>query len=304
MNSNTSSNISNVALKFERCFMRLLIRSALDPSSTYVKNHITICIVNTLFSIVGTVLNSIVLYIFWKSQQRRSKMSYFGIMVMSSVDIGVVTIVQPLFTYVVINEIFGKLKCYHYMAFALLALLIPGVSASTVFVISIQRYFSIVRPILHHTIATKKRFLLTNLLVWFIYLLFYLSRIFSLNYNWIVLVVLGFIFCCTSLFVYSSIFLVARKKLRNANHVNSTSGQDNSPNLVSFLRELKLAKTYILIALLLFICYLPYTIALLYTNLEPRTMERAIVAVDWTLALAFTNSTLNCCVFYLGEQRT
>ena len=100
MNANTRSNISNVCLKLENSF-RPIVHS---PSSSYIENHIAICAVNALFSIVGTILNSLVLYIFWKSPQRRPKMSSFVIMMLCSIDLGVVTIVQPLFTDILFNQ--------------------------------------------------------------------------------------------------------------------------------------------------------------------------------------------------------
>ena len=168
MNANTSSNIPNVGLKFENCFLRPIVHS---PSSSYIKNHIAICVVNTLFSIVGTILNSLVLYIFWKSPQQRTKMSSFVIMVLSSIDLGVVTIVQPLFISFLINEILETSKlCLRFMAFVLLEFLFHGMCISTLLTINIQRYLSIVRPIWHRNVATKKRFLLTSLFIWFIYI--------------------------------------------------------------------------------------------------------------------------------------
>ena len=260
---NTSSNISNVELKPKICFLRPVVHS---PSSSYIKSHIAICVVNAMFSIVGTILNSLLLYIFWKSPQRRAKVSYFLIMVLSCVDLGVVAIVQPLFIPFLINEILESSRlCPQYIAFCLPGILSYAMSVSTLFTINIQRYLSIVCPIWRRTIATKKIFLLTSLFISFIYLLTFLIRLLVPNYSWIGSASFVFIFFSTSFFFYLSIFLVARKKLANANQVNNTCDEDNSTNLVSFLRELKLAKPYILIVLLsVSFCYLPYYIILYY----------------------------------------
>ena len=182
MNFNTSSNISNVGFKFERCIMRPIVHS---PSSSYIKSHIAICVVNTLFSIVGTILNSLVLYSFWKSPQLRSKMSYFVIMVLSCVDLGVVTIVQPLVTSFFIKEILESSKlCFHLTAFAVTSILFSGKSISTLLTLNIQRYFSIVCPILHRTTATKKRFLATSFFIWFIIDLFISDFLWRLYLDW------------------------------------------------------------------------------------------------------------------------
>ena len=301
MNSSTSYNISNMGLKFEKCFTGTIVHS---PSSSYIKSHIAICVVNVLFSIVGTILNSLVLYIFWKSPQRRSNMSYFLIMIMCSADLGVVTIVQPLFISFIINGILETSKCLQLMTFVLVSLLFIGMSSSILWAISIQRYLSIVRPIFHRTIATKKRFLLTSLFIWFIYLVTYLPRILALNNGWIASVVFLFIFFSTSFFFYLSIFLVARKRLRNTDHRlrNNDSDQDNSTNLMSILSELKFAKAYILITVLLLLCFMPYNIVLLYSNLESSRNERTIGFIVWTVTLVLINSTWNCCVFFWANR--
>ena len=288
-------------LKPKICFLRPVVHS---PSSSYIKSHIAICVINALLSIVGTILNSLLLYIFWKSPQRREKVAYFLIMVLSCVDLGVVAIVQPLFISFLINEILETSRsCLQFIAFGLPAILFFGMSVSTLFTINIHRYLSIVRPIWHRTIAMKKRFLLTSLFIWFIYLLTFLIRFLVPNYNWIGPPSFLFIFLSTSFFLYLSIFFVARKKLlANANQVNNSSDENNSTTLMSFLRELKLAKPYILIVLLFSFCYLPYYIVLVYRKIESTINERTILATDWTITLVLINSCLNCCVFFWAKR--
>ena len=299
MNSSTSYNISNMGLKFEKCFTGAIVHS---PSSSYINSHIAICVVNVLFSLAGTILNSLVLYIFWKSPQRRSKMSYFPIMMMCSADLGVVTLVQPMFTFFIINEILETSNCRHLTVVMFLTLLFSGISSSILWTISIQRYFSIVRPIRHHTIATKKRFLLISLFIWFIYLVTYLPRILALNNSWIGTAVLLFTFFSTSFFIYLFIFLIVRKRLPKANQVTNTSDQYNSRNLESLLRELKFAKTFIMITLILLVCYIPYSIVLLKRKLESTTNEWIVAGIAWTVTLLYVNSTLNCCVFFWANR--
>ena len=302
MNSNTSSDVSNMGLKFKKCLLAHIIRS---PSSTFINSRIAACVVNVLFSLVGTILNTLVLYIFWKSPQRRSKISYFGIMLMSSLDLAVVTIVQLLYISFRINAILEQAKCLHLMAFAIAAYIFTGMSMTILVTINIERYFSIVRPVLHRTMATKKRFLLTCVLIWFVQILMTVCWFLFSGFGSIGSAIFYFLTCVTSFFVYLSIFFVARKKLRNVHPVNNTSGQDTSNNRMSFLRELKLAKTYVLVVLLCFLCYLPYGIVLA-NNLVDRNVEsideRGTMASTWTVTLVLINSTLNCCVFFWANR--
>ena len=48
-----------------------------QPSSLYIKSSIAGCVTKGLFAIAGTVLNAIVVYIFWKSKKLTTKVAYF-----------------------------------------------------------------------------------------------------------------------------------------------------------------------------------------------------------------------------------
>ena len=66
--------------------------------SSFVKNSIAVCILNFIFAIAGTFLNTMVLFLFLKSKNMRRKNSYVAIMILSATDLTVITIViQPCF---------------------------------------------------------------------------------------------------------------------------------------------------------------------------------------------------------------
>ena len=95
MSISNNSNITNIENFLENCLMSFAVPSS--PFSSHISNHIAACAVHIVFAIAGTIVNSFVLFIFWKSQKLRSKLSYFSIMLLSSIDLGVVTVVDPLF---------------------------------------------------------------------------------------------------------------------------------------------------------------------------------------------------------------
>ena len=66
--------------------MSAVVRS---PSSSYISNAIAASVVNIVLAVAGTILNSFVLFIFWKSPKLRSKLSTFAIMLLCSIDLGV-----------------------------------------------------------------------------------------------------------------------------------------------------------------------------------------------------------------------
>ena len=292
-------NVSNVGIKLERCMVWSIVRS---PSSTHINSHVAACVVNGLSSVLGTVLNLLVVYIFLKSPKLSSKVSYFGIMVVSSVDLGVVTIVQPLFIILLIKDVQETSNCFYVITQTTVAFLFTTMTTASLVMINMERYFSIVRPIFHRNTITKKRLLLIFGFVWFVGLITYVPWFLTSNLAWIGTAVFIFLVCGTSFFVYLSIFLVARKKLRSI-HLpsDSPSVQVTLAKFMAFSRELKLAKMYVLIVLISFCCYLPFGVVLVHEFAHRNnewTEESRSGIMTWTLTLLFMNSTLNSSVFF------
>ena len=71
-----------------------IIRS---PSPSYLKSIIAVCILNVIFGIDGTFLNTLVLFVFLKSKNMRQKTGYLSIMILSATDLIVVTSIPPVF---------------------------------------------------------------------------------------------------------------------------------------------------------------------------------------------------------------
>ena len=71
-----------------------IIRS---PSPSYLKSIIAVCILNVIFGIDGTFLNTLVLFVFLKSKNMRQKTGYLSIMILSATDLIVVTSIPAVF---------------------------------------------------------------------------------------------------------------------------------------------------------------------------------------------------------------
>ena len=72
--------------------------------------------------------------------------------------------------------------------------------------------------------------------------------------------------------------------------------------MASFLRELKMAKTYLRILVLAFVCCLPAGIIpfvdVFKSSWSENEIEQFITPVTWTVTLTSMNSTLNCLIFF------
>ena len=124
MSFNTNSNFSDAKLVVEKCLVYSVLHSW---TSSYIWSNIAACAVHIVFAIAGTILNSLVLYIFWKSTKMRSKLSYFVIMLLCSVDLAVVTIVHSTFLLHTISEFNGTPNCIYKTSYAFSLYLLTGI---------------------------------------------------------------------------------------------------------------------------------------------------------------------------------
>ena len=287
----------------EACFVSFVVRS---PSSSYISNAIAASVVNIVLAVAGTILNSFVLFIFWKSRKLRSKLSSFTIMLLCSIDLGVITVIHPLFALKSITMLDSP-KCLYVMASIIAILFFSGISACTLLIINIERYFAIIHPFLHRIHFTKRRFVLTWVFFGFLVIVWIVCSV----YFTFVAEVIGSVTVCmivifSSLFTYVAIYVVARKKILKRNEVHSNSDQETRRNFMAFLRELKMAKTCALVVSLCFLCYLPTVVVLgIFGNIlnhGDKIPDSVVHALDWTTTLVSMNSTLNCLIFFWGNR--
>ena len=309
---NGDFNSSDGKLVLEICSLSYVVHS---PTPSYTWSVIAACIVNIVFAAVGTILNSLVLYIFWKSTKMRSKLSYFAIMLLSSTDLAVVTIVHPTFLLQAINEINGTPKCIYKISYMVSLYFFTGLSISTLLVMNFERYTAIVHPIWHRTKATKPQLMFIWAILFLVIVLNVVSFFLYRPLSAIITIIIISSVCFASLFTYVSIFCVARKRngtaARNTvdhetncgNHQGEASGNNN---MAAFLRELKMAKTYFIIVVLAFVCFIPAGIALhglkypWYGSDNKRSAKAS--AYTWGKTLASMNSTLNCLIFFWANK--
>ena len=149
----------------EACFVSFVVRS---PSSSYISNAIAASVVNIVLAVAGTILNSFVLFIFWKSPKLRSKLSSFTIMLLCSIDLGAVkvVVVHPLFALKSITMLDSP-KCLYIAAYTIAIFFLSGISECILFIVNLERYFARIHPFLHRIHFTKRRFVLTWVFFWF-----------------------------------------------------------------------------------------------------------------------------------------
>ena len=135
-----------------------------------------------VLAVAGTISNSFVLFIFWKSPKLRSKLFSFGIMLLYSIDLGVVTVINPLFVLKSIT-ILDSPKCLYIVAYKIAIFFFCGISACTLLIINIERYFAIIHPFLYRIHFNKRRFVFTWLFFWFLVVVGIVSRVIIVSHS-------------------------------------------------------------------------------------------------------------------------
>ncbi len=233
-----------------QCLVTYIVES---PSEVYINNTIAACVINAVFFVIGCTLNSLVVAIFSASKQLRSKLTFFPILVLCSVDLATVVVVHPLFFIQAIAEILETPKCSYKVAYFSMLYIFPGMSASTLLFMNIERYIAIVRPLWHMRIDKKKqKFMCACVLCWLLMVANLMCRLYKPSYSKAFTSMIGItIACFITLFTYASIFHIARKRRSSALHeeTNSDITQETSRNRSNFIQDLKIAKIYFLVVI-------------------------------------------------------
>ena len=123
--------------------------------------QIFLCAMNICFTLTGTILNSLVIIIFWKSSQLRKKLCYLMIIVLSCVDVLSTVAYHPLLVIFLIIILTGHSDnlMQTILTYGRITSMFYGFSLITLFVMSLERYLSTAFPIFHRKAVTRNRLL-------------------------------------------------------------------------------------------------------------------------------------------------
>ena len=195
----------------ETCYKSYIVTK---PTTSYIVNSIVGCVVNAILFVVGSFLNALVIYIFWKTPHLRNKVSYFVIIVLSSIDILVTLVVHPAHLVMSIAEIVGKAKCVYKTFYHITTVTLSGMSFLTFFVMNVERYLSIVHPMFHFKHITKFRCFIACSVFWSIAIICGpVAYPLHLNIQ-IVITIMALMIMFGTFYIYIAIFCIARKRRR------------------------------------------------------------------------------------------
>ena len=272
-------------------------------SSSLSFNIIAVCVANLIFALGGGFLNSLVILVFLRSSKLQNNVCYFLIMVLSSIDLVVAAVVHPLGITYSISKFTRNHVCVYEKLYDFSTGIICSLSGSVLFSMNIERYLAIVHPYFHQRKVTKPKLLLfvgfcwiSSLTSWYV-----LTRS-----RFIVSIGISSLYFLFYILVYARIFIVVRQKRRAfiIPAARSSPPQQSFRNYKEYLRDVKLASTYILVILCCVICYCPYSLAGLFKYIEFKACRESTASTNnvnfriLTGTLVAINSTFNCLIFF------
>ncbi|XP_028416647.1 cannabinoid receptor 1-like [Dendronephthya gigantea] len=268
------------------------------PSTEYVRNGIIFCIANSFVIIPTVVLNGISIPTISRSSQLKAKLCYFVILLQSAVDMAVGSISLPLYTSIGASEVLGTADCVNTFVSQTIAYLVSALSMATLYLLTFERYMSILHPVTHRSRLTKHRILIAfccacTLVVLGPVLQTTAEEVYGITVIAVVLSILLF-----TTFAYTKIFLAVKNMHFSGRDGIGDCSIEQTPsdlNKKRALREKKLAKSCLLVVVISYLSYVPSLACYSYYKDDPVALKASL---NWSMTVAALNASANSIIFF------
>ena len=254
------------------------------PSTKYYVN-LLVCFVMNIFLTVATIfVNIVAIAAYLKS-------SCFLVMILSASDLATGMLATSTFAMYIGNDLFFNADCLTAFLNTIFSYLLIPISFYTLLVLNVERYLSIIYPILHKSKVTKKKLLLSLGLLWLtcilaLYLLFVRRPLAELY-----LAIAGIVGLTMLLGMYTKIFFIIRNRRKEMASLGSTRTRENEKISLQNVRE---AWSCLIVAVCTIVCFLPSSIDVLARKM----MYLSIIIHHWSATIILTAPVLNSLVFF------
>ena len=265
-------------------------------------NAIFLCFLNALFMAAGIFLNSVVIICLRKSSRLRKNQGYFMILVLSCVDLFLLSIFHPtLFIWTifwslqtsVINQYGDMIDMWVSKAG-----IIWGLSLFALLTLNIERFLAIKYPFFHQTAITKRRLLLLlAFLMTFTVSVFTLVHFYWKSQHDIVVVAFATLVLLVFIYLNCNMLIIAKSKREKAKVVAMATSIDKESKKSKY--NFRNISSCSLLVGCVFVCYSPeIAYSVLYsTDMLPNGRQAWLFHI-WSCTFWAMNSTLNCLIFF------
>ena len=260
------------------------------PSRKYYIN-LLVCFVMNIFLTIATILvNTVAIAVYLKSDNLKKRASCFLVMILSANDLATGMLATSTSAIDIGGELLNNVDCFTVFLNAMFLYLLIPISFSTLLMLNVERYLSIMYPILHKSKVTKTKLLLSLGLFWlsfgFVLYLFFVKKPLATLYLGI-----GNIAGLTMLLgMYTKIFFIIRRRGKEMISLGTTRGRENEKNFLQNVRE---AWSCLMVAIFTIVCFLPTGIEGLVGGIT----YSSIIQRRWNTTFLLIAPVLNFLVF-------
>ena len=253
--------------------------------------------------VAGIFLNSVVIISLWRSRQLRNKLCYFMILVLSCVDLAVVTVTHPLLMTSTIYFSREEINDIHEVTRVSVCFVLNGFSMSALFTLNVERFLAITCPFFHQASVTKAR--LACFFAFLTIIIACLSPLVVFNTESVIVVnifVVVYVSLLLFLLIYANykIFIIAKSKRADERVAPTTAARSTDESKKKRTLNLKNISTCSLAVGCFFVCSCPqigYS-ALRFASGAPSFDRQILLFNLWSNTFVSINSTLNCVIFF------
>ena len=267
-----------------------------DLHSTYIAN----CVFNNLLCFPVIVLNIATIHAIRKTSLLPATLKTLLLSLAVS-DVGVGLLVQPFYTFLLVNWLQLNSRCSYNVTFHNILCLFSVASFTGVVAVSVDRFLAIHLHLRYQEHVTHKRVVALVISIWLLSLftsltpLWLTSDIFSPII--VILAVVGLVFIAM---VYIRIYLAVRRHNSQIHTLQVQHGTQTGEK-AHFALLVKSAFGTFYVYLLLLICYLPHLVCMAVIEIQgPSIASKKCFLVS--MSLVFLNSVLNP-VIYCWKMR-
>ena len=286
MNNTVDDNIWKSCVLYDTEFKRMVS----FPSKPYFTNLVFVCITNILLAISTVCLNTMTILACWKSKELRRKKSYFLIALLSCNDLTIGVLASPSVVALTVKTLTQHFHCSASILLELTASGLIGISFTTLFLLNLERYLSIVHPFFHRAEVTKLRLFGIALVLWSLAILLMFSRFILDNVARYTRTIAIIVLVVLSVCMYVCIFRTSR------NTVQACCSHRELRNWAAKnMLELKLAKSCAIVVCCSIVCFVPFSVTSL---LRPRGNTVTFAVSLWCNTFAISGSSVNSVIFF------
>ena len=274
-----------------------------NPSGIDMASDVGACAVNAILAILTTIGNTCIILAYHRNQALQTKNNLL-IVALALTDLLVGVLVQPLFVWVKIIQMMGKIDCFLEIVSDLLTKFSFSISLLTLgLIVTPERYIAVFHPVKHHTWLTKRKLFYSIIFIWFatavvvLIIPFGVPRVVYQSFG-LILIVLTL---STSLFLYLKI---ARKLRGMKSRVAPPTGMARAKRVSRTLNpsQIRAAITMFYVLGSLFICWIPMLSAFIYVSIRGQNLVYQKFLWTWGVTCIFLNSFCNPFIYSMRNR--